>query len=188
MTTLLFLLTIRSHGKGVGSLDGVAGITRRQLLLPKITATLGRWWSPPLQLRVAPSLFPRPLSRTSSGCSSACRGPWHSGMRLLGLYCRLLVSSVLGCCLAPTAPMTSAAPVACSSASVPAPDVATPAGAASVTASLVDVSLLGSLPAQRSTTVARLVGRGPFGWEAWQGSVPFPCSLCPFGECVWLLF
>ena len=85
MTALPFLLTARSRGRGVGGLDGIARIARRLLLLPRIAATLGQRWSPPLQLRVAPSLFSRPLSRTSSGCSSACRGPWNSGMRLLGL-------------------------------------------------------------------------------------------------------
>ena len=56
---------------------------------------------PALRLWVAPSLFPRPFSRTSSGCSSACLGPWGSRMWLQGLCCRLLVSLVLGCCLAP---------------------------------------------------------------------------------------
>ena len=82
MTALPFLLTARSHEREVGGLDGVAGIARRLLLLPGIATTLGRQWSPPLWLRVAPSLFPRPLSQTSSGCSSACLGPWRSGMRL----------------------------------------------------------------------------------------------------------
>ena len=75
-------LTARGLGRGVGGLDGVAGIMRRLLLFPAIAATLGRRWSPPLRLRVAPSLFPRPLSRTLSGCSLACLGPWRSGMRL----------------------------------------------------------------------------------------------------------
>ena len=72
VTTLPFLLTARGHGRGVGGLDGVAGIA----------AALGRRWSLPLRLRLAPSLFPRPLSRTSPGCSSACLDPWHSGMWL----------------------------------------------------------------------------------------------------------
>ena len=99
--TVAGLMTARGLGRGVGGLDGVAWIARRLLLLPVITTTLGQRWSPPLRLRVAPSLFPRPLSRTLSGCSSACLGPWHSGMPLLGLCCRLLVSPVLGCCLAP---------------------------------------------------------------------------------------
>ena len=40
-----------------------------------------------------------------------------------------------GVLLRPTAPVTSAAPVACSSASVPTPGVVTPASAASATAS-----------------------------------------------------
>ena len=82
VTALLFLLTARGLGRRVGSLDGVAGIARRLLLLPAIAATLGRRQSPPLRLLVAPSLFPRPLSRTLSDCSSACLGPWSSGMRL----------------------------------------------------------------------------------------------------------
>ena len=86
MTALLFFLIVRGHGRGVSSLDGVAGIPRRLLLLPRIAATLGQRCCLPLRLRVAPSFFPCPLSLTSSGCSSACWGPWCSGMRLLGLY------------------------------------------------------------------------------------------------------
>ena len=82
VTALPFLLTNCGQGRGVGGPDGVAGIARRLLLLPTITATLGQRWSLPLQLWVAPSLFPRPLSQTSSGCSSACIVPWRSGMRL----------------------------------------------------------------------------------------------------------
>ena len=41
MTALPFLLTTCGHGRGVGGLDGVAGIARRLLLLPAIAATLG---------------------------------------------------------------------------------------------------------------------------------------------------
>ena len=65
-----------------------------------------------------------------------------------------------GVLLRPTAPMTSAASVACSFASVPAPGVVTPASAASVVTFPVDVSVLGSLPAQRGAT-PRLIGSGP---------------------------
>ena len=86
VTALLFLLIVHGHGRGVGGLDGVAGITRRLLLLPGIAATLGQRWCLHLRLRVAPSFFPRPLSLTSSGCSSACQGLWRSGRRLLSLY------------------------------------------------------------------------------------------------------
>ena len=57
----------------------------------------------------------------------------------------------------PAAPVTSAAPVACSSASVPAAGVKTPADAASATALPGRHRALGSPPAQRG---ARLVGRG----------------------------
>ena len=41
------LLTACGRGRGVGSLDGVAGIARRLLLLPAIAETLGRRWSLP---------------------------------------------------------------------------------------------------------------------------------------------
>ena len=51
VTALPFLLTVRNQGRGVGILDGVAGIARRRLLLPGIAATLGRRWRPPLWLR-----------------------------------------------------------------------------------------------------------------------------------------
>ena len=40
--TALLLLTVCGLGRAVGSLDGVAGIAQRLLLLPAITATLGR--------------------------------------------------------------------------------------------------------------------------------------------------
>ena len=76
------LLTARGLGGGFGGLDGVAGIARSLWLLPAIAAALDRQWCPPLLLRVAPPLFPRPPSRTSSGWFSACLGPWHSGMQL----------------------------------------------------------------------------------------------------------
>ena len=75
LVTTLLLLTVRGLGRGVSGLDGVTGDARRLLMLPAIMATLGCRWSPPLRLRVAPPVFPRPLSRTSSGCSSACLGP-----------------------------------------------------------------------------------------------------------------
>ena len=84
-----FLLTVRGLGKGVGGLGGVAGIVQRQLLLPGIAETLGRGWSLPLRLQVAPFLDSHPLCWTLPGCSSACRGSWCRGMRPL----------VLGCCL-----------------------------------------------------------------------------------------
>ena len=127
-----FPLTVRSLRMGVGSLSGVAGIARRQLLPPGIAATLGRGRSLPLRLRVAPFLGSRPLCRTLPGCSSACQGPLRSGMQLWGLCFRLLASPVLPVL---AAPVTSAAPVACSSASVPAPGVVSSAGAASATGS-----------------------------------------------------
>ena len=67
VTPCLCLLTVRDHGHGVGSLGGVTGITRRQLLPPGIASTLGRRWSLPLRLRVAPFLDSRPLCRTLPG-------------------------------------------------------------------------------------------------------------------------
>ena len=72
MTARPFLQTVHGLGKGVGGLGGVAGITQRQLLPPGIAATLGREWSLPLRLQVAPFLDSRPLCRTLPGCSSAC--------------------------------------------------------------------------------------------------------------------
>ena len=63
-TVCPFLLTVRSLGKGVGGLGRVAGIARRQLFLPGIAATLGRGWSLPMWLRLAPFLDSRPLCRT----------------------------------------------------------------------------------------------------------------------------
>ena len=91
-----FLLTVRGLGNVVGGLGGVARIERRQLLPPGVAATLGREWSLPLWLWVAPFLYSRPLCRTLPSCSSACQGPWRSGMRPWGLYFRLLLSPVLG--------------------------------------------------------------------------------------------
>ena len=94
VTVRPFLLTVRGLGKGVGGLGGVAGIAQRQLLLPGIAATLGRGWSLPLWLLLPPFLDSRPLCRTLPGCSSACRGPWHSGMfKAAGV-------TGAGCCLA----------------------------------------------------------------------------------------
>ena len=88
---------------------------------------------------------------------------------------------------APAAPVTSAAPVACSSA-VPTPGASTPAGAASATASPDRCERAREyLPAQRGTAGGRLVGRGPVRVGSVAGVVPFPCSLCPFGQCVCLL-
>ena len=81
VTARPFLLTVRGLGKGIGGLGGVAGITQRQLLPTGIAAILGRRWSLPLQLQVAPFLDSCPLCRTMPGCSSACQGPWCSGMR-----------------------------------------------------------------------------------------------------------
>ena len=81
--------TVRCLEKGVGSLGGVAGIARRQLLPPGIVATLCRGWSLSLWLRAAP--FP--------GCSSACQGPLHSWMQIWGPCFQLLASQVPGCCL-----------------------------------------------------------------------------------------
>ena len=79
--TAPLLLTVRGLGSGVGGLDGVSGIAWRLLLLPAIAVTLGCQWLPPLRLRVAPPLFPRPPSQTSSGWFSACLGLWNSGVR-----------------------------------------------------------------------------------------------------------
>ena len=47
-------LTGLSHGRGVGNLDGVAGIVRRLMVPPRITATLVRRWGLLLRLRAAP--------------------------------------------------------------------------------------------------------------------------------------
>ena len=41
LVTAPLLLTVRGLGRGVGGLDGVTGIARRQLLLPAIAVTLG---------------------------------------------------------------------------------------------------------------------------------------------------
>ena len=132
-TVHYFPLTVRGLSRRVGGLDGVARIARRQLLPPGIVATLGRGWSLPLQLRVVPFLGSRPLYRTLPGCFSACRGPLCNGMRLLGLCFRLLASPVLGFCLALLLRWRPQPRFACSSASVPAPGVVSPAGAASAT-------------------------------------------------------
>ena len=93
------LLSTRCLGRGVGGLDGVTGIAQRLLLLPVFAATLGLRWLLPLRLRVAPLLFPHPLSWTSSGWCSACLGLWNSGVQFWGLFCRLLLSLVRGVCL-----------------------------------------------------------------------------------------
>ena len=81
VTVRPFPPTVRGLGKGVGGLGRVTGIAQRQLLPPGIVATLGRRWSLPLQLRVAPFLSTRPLCRTLPGCFSACLHLWRSGMR-----------------------------------------------------------------------------------------------------------
>ena len=61
----------------------------------------------------------------------------------------------------PAAPVTSAAPAACSSASVPVPGVVTPADAASETGSTGRHERARESSAQRGAAGSRLVGRGP---------------------------
>ena len=79
----------------------------------------------------------------------------------------------------PTDPVTSAAPVACSSV-MPAPGVSTPAGAQPLQLLRpVDVSVLGSLPAQRGAAGAHLVGRGPFRVGSVAGVGPLPLLALP---------
>ena len=89
------------HGREFGGQGGVAGIVWRLKVPPKIAAALGCRWSQLLRLRAAPSLGPSLRCRTSPGCSSACRGPVNSGMRLWSLCFRLLPAPVLGLCLVP---------------------------------------------------------------------------------------
>ena len=95
----------------------------------------GSGWSLPLQLRAVPSPGSRPVCRILPGCSSACRGPLRSGMQMCGLC--FLAAGVTGDWVlpGPAAPVSSAAPFTCLSASVPAPGVLSPASAASVTSS-----------------------------------------------------
>ena len=72
-----------------------------------------------------------------------------------------------------------AARVACSSAML-APGVSTPAGAQLLQLLCpVDVSVLGSLPAQRGAPGARLVGRGPFRVGSVAGVGPLPLLVRP---------
>ena len=71
----------------------------------------------------------------------------------------------------PAAPVTSAAPVACSSASVPAPGV--------LPLRPVDMSELGNLPAQRGAAGARLVGRGSVRVGRVAGVGPLPLLALP---------
>ena len=130
VTALPFLLTARGHGRGVGGLDGVAGIARRLSLLPAIVATLGRRWSPPLWLRVTPSSFPDLVRLFLSLSGSVAQ-------RDAAIGSMLWAAGVTGAgeLPGPAAPVTSVAHVACSSASVLAPGVSTPIGAATATAS-----------------------------------------------------
>ena len=130
-----FLLTDRSLGKGGGGLGGVARSALRQLLHSGIAATLGRGWSLPLRLQVALFLGSRPPCQTLPGYYLACQVPWRSGMQPWGLCFSAAGVTSTGVLPGPASPVTSAAPVSCSSASVPAPGVVTPAGAASATGS-----------------------------------------------------
>ena len=88
-----------SHERGVGVLGGVARIVWRFLVPPRIAATLGRECDLLLRLQTAPSCGLSLFCGTSPGCSSVCRGPTSSGMRLQALCFWLLPSSQLGCCL-----------------------------------------------------------------------------------------
>ena len=85
VTALPSLLTVCSRGREVSGMDRVARIARRLLLLPGITATLGRRWSPPLHcVWFHPSshvLFPGAHQAVPQFVGA--RGP--VGMRLLGL-------------------------------------------------------------------------------------------------------
>ena len=91
-----------------------------------------------------------------SCCSSVCRGPSNSGMRLLALRFWLLLSPVLGRCLEPVA-----APFACPSAHVSALGVGSPSGGASATGSSGQQEHSIESPALSVTAGNRLMGRCP---------------------------
>ena len=109
VTSLPFLLTAHGHKRVVGGQDGVTGIARRLLLLPAITATLGYGWLHPS--------FPD-LVRLFLSLS----GPVAQRDAAIGSM--LLAAGVTGAGVlpGPATPVTSATPVACSSASVSTPE------------------------------------------------------------------
>ena len=115
VTALPFLLTAHGQGRGVGN----SGST-----VEPAPAVAGG--SIPLPTSSFPDLVRLFLSLSGPVAQQdAAIGSMLSAAGVTG-------AGVLPC---PAAPVTSAAPVACSSASVPAPGVSTPAGAASATAS-----------------------------------------------------
>ena len=195
VTARPFLLTISGLGEGVGGLGGVTGIAQRLLLPPGIAATLGRRWSLPLRLPVAPFLASHPLYLTLPGCSSLSRsmaqrdaaaGSLFSAAGSLFSAAGVTVAWVLP---GPAAPVTSAAPVACSSASVPAPGVVTPASAASATASPGRCQL-----AWESTCPERRCRRSSGGKKSHsggkhgRGQSPSLARSAHFSTCICLLF
>ena len=144
-------LTVRGHGIEVGGLDGFTGIAWRLWRPPGIAATLGRGWSVPLRWWAAP--FPRPtpslqdLARLFLSLSGS-HAQWDV---VVGSVLSAAGASGAGVLPGPVAPVVSAAPYACSSASVPTPGVESPAGAASAT----------SLNGLSGAAGAHLAGRGP---------------------------
>ena len=137
---------------------------------------------------MAPLLFPHPLSRTLSGWCSTCLGPWISGPRFWGPFCRLLLSPVLGVCL-PLLQRCHQQPLLLARLRCPLQVRRLLLLQPLRPLCPVDVSVLRSLPSQSGAVGGRLVGRGPIqmGSVVGGGGSPFPCSLCPFGQCVCLL-
>ena len=168
MTALL--LTVLGLGRGVGGLDGVVGTERMLLLLLAITAPLGRWWSPPLQLRVAPPLFSRPLSQTLSG-------PVDQRGAVLGSLSLAAAVLVLGVCLPPPH-RCHQQPLLLARMRCPL-QVRRPLLQPLRPLRPVDVSVLRSLPAQRSAIGGRLVGRGPVRVGSVAGVGPPPLLALP---------
>ena len=122
-----FPLTVCSLGKGVGGLGGVAGIARKLLSPPGITQLGGACTCSGGQLHSpARAIFAGPCQAVPRHVRVLCTAGCGCGVCFW-----LLVSPVHG----PAAQLTSAASFACSRASVPAPGVVSPVGAASTTGS-----------------------------------------------------
>ena len=122
-----FNLTVSSLGKGVGGLGRVAGIARKLLSPPGITQLGGACTCGGRQLHSpAHAIFAGPCQAVPQPVRVLCTAGCGCGVCFW-----LLVSPVHG----PAARLTSAASFACSRASVPAPGVVSPAGAASTTGS-----------------------------------------------------
>ena len=125
-----------SHGIEVGGVGGVTRIAWRLFLPPEIAATLGR-----SRVECAPAVAgsssPRPMPSLQDLARlflslSGSREQWDA---VLGSAFSTAAVSGAGFLPGPAALELSAATSECSSASVPAPGVSSPAGAASVTGS-----------------------------------------------------